>query len=88
MTLVLNLSPGVEERINGEAQRRGISKEEVVREVIEHRVTPTPGSMTPKQLMEHWRAEGIIGPWGDESLDAPELARELRRKAETRRSEG
>lgn len=43
----------------------------------------TAPQMTPAQMMDYWEKEGILGPWGGDQ-DSVELARELRKKAETR----
>ncbi len=42
-----------------------------------------PGQMTGAEAVAYMQNEGIFGPWGGEK-DSVELARELRKKAETR----
>ena len=44
---------------------------------------PTPTNLTPAQAMALWKKEGVIGPFRGQT-DSIELARELRRQAETR----
>jgi hypothetical protein len=40
--------------------------------------------MSPAEAVGYWHRNGLLGPFGPEQLDSPELARELRRQAERR----
>jgi hypothetical protein len=78
MTLVLNLPPEIEARITGEASRQGISESELVVQVLEDRFPSDPVPKTPREAVDTWEKEGILGSWGDGRFDSPELVRRLR----------
>lgn len=78
MTLVLNLPPEIESRITGEAGRQGISESELVIQVLEDRFPAESVPKTPREAVDAWERQGILGSWGDERFDSPELVRRLR----------
>ena len=49
MTVTLNLPPDVEQAFLAQAQAKGVSLDEWVREVLIARAAPQPGSFPPRQ---------------------------------------
>jgi hypothetical protein len=86
MTLTLDLTPDLEERLNAEAARLGLTPSEYAIQVLQKETPAAPMPTTGAELVAYWEREGIIGIWADRTdiPDSPEYARELRRRAETR----
>jgi hypothetical protein len=86
MTLMLELPPELEARLNSEAARRGLSPADCVLEVLDSTMPDAPLPTSPAELVEYWEREGVLGIWADRTdiPDSPEYARELRRRAERR----
>jgi hypothetical protein len=92
MTFTITLEPDAEAVIERRAVRRGMT----VAEYLEHmaissvrkrsRSAASAAPKTPAETVEYWRANNLTHLFND-ALDSPELARELRRRAETRTAE-
>lgn len=82
MTLTIDLTPEEETRLREIARSQGLDAEELVAQAIK-RLIPARTPMTGAEIAAYWEREGAVPLWQDRA-DSPELAREFRRKAETR----
>jgi hypothetical protein len=84
--LTLDLTPELEERLKEGAQRFGLSPEAYAARVLDECVPAARTPVNGAELVAYWRREGLLGLWADRTdiADAPEYARELRRRAERR----
>ena len=82
MTLTIELTSELEKRLLQESTRRGVEPRECVKQLLADTL-PQP-QIRGAQALAFWRQEGVLGSYGDPNLNADELARELRRQAETR----
>jgi hypothetical protein len=80
MTLMLNLPPDLETRLQMEAGHRGVNIEEYALQLLRSGVQPrTVG----EEIVAEWERAGVIGSRPD-ILDSQEHARALRQRAQTR----
>ncbi len=82
MTITLELTPEEETRLVQKAEEAGITPAAYLLNLINS--DKQARRMTGKEAIEYWRRVDALGVFTDEA-DSPELARELRTGAETRR---
>ena len=84
MTLTITLNDEEVRRLRAMAERAGVDQETVIRQLIGTYANPIPDiPRTPADAIDYWRANGVIGSYGDPSVDSTLLAREIRKKAES-----
>jgi hypothetical protein len=83
VTLILDLTDELEERLQAEAARRGLSKEAYALQVLENEIPADAAPTNGAELVAYWQREGLIGT-RPEIKDSVEHARALRRQAESR----
>jgi hypothetical protein len=87
MNVTIDLSPEEEARIREKADAEGLEVDQYVRKLIGPSLEAEGPAGTAKpagtRLLEQLRADGALGIWKDRA-DTPELAIELRRRAEKR----
>jgi hypothetical protein len=90
MTLLLELTPEVEDTLRAEASRRGLPVEKYALEALVTGMSAGaehgPDNNLPQtgaEALAYWKREGVMGLFADRP-DTPEFARELRHQAETR----
>ena len=88
MTLTLDLSPDLEERLSQRAALAGIPLPRLATEILEE-ATRSGGQekpMTGAELVAQWEATGVFGAWAGRTdiVDSAEYARTLRHAAEHR----
>lgn len=82
--ITVELERSVEERLKTDAEARGITAEQYVREILEGALR---GPMkTGQQIVRELEQEGILGAWKDrpDTEDAQAYARALRERVWTR----
>jgi hypothetical protein len=86
MTLIIELTPDEETRLQAVASAKGVDPVGVVRQWIGGLpADPMPTHpVTPSEALAYWKREGITGCYGDPDIPVAELARRLRNMAETR----
>jgi plasmid stability protein len=84
MTLTLDLSDELKERLQAEAARRGLSTDTYAVQVLDSEVPASTGPANGAELVEYWEREGLIGT-RPEIKDSVEHARAIRREAESRK---
>ena len=90
MTLTIDLTPEQEARLAARAQAAGVADPaDYLRTLIDESPTGTSDvgstqSGTGADLLAELDAAGLLNGYGDPTVDAPELARRLRKEAETR----
>ena len=84
MTVILELTPEEQLRVEQQAAKLGIAPADFLHHLIQ-RDTETDGDSKPfgARLLQHWETEGTLGLFEDRP-DSPEFARELRLKAQQR----
>ena len=85
MTLTLNLTDEEEMRLLAMAQRAGLDPESLIKRLIDE--SPDNTDMLPKSpadALTYWRSHGVLGSYGDPSVDSTALATEIRSKSELR----
>lgn len=92
MTLLIDVPPELETRLQAEAARRGLPVQEyalkaLVSGIEAEAFRPGAGPMpkTGADALAYWESEGALGIFADRP-DTPEFARQLRRQAEQRQS--
>ena len=80
MTLTIELTPEEEARLQQEAERAGTTPEEYAHLLLSEDLVGPSLPMTPAQALAYWKREGLLGSYGDPTLDAQQLARKLRRE--------
>lgn len=85
MTLTIELTPEEEAALQEQATEAGLEANEYIKNLFEQAL-PMP-SMTPAQAVEYWQQEGLIGSYGDPTIDSPTLAQQLRSTAWAGREE-
>jgi hypothetical protein len=83
MPLTLELPPELETELTAEASRLGLSLPEYALQILAGGHIPNPRPRTGAELVDYWRAEGLIGTRPDVT-DSLEHARKLRQEAERR----
>jgi hypothetical protein len=83
MTLTLELPRELEDELQDEAERRGLSLEEYALHVLMAGLTIESLPTTGADLVRYWREEGLIGSRLDIE-NSETFARSLRHQAETR----
>lgn len=83
MTLIIELPEALEEALSNEADALGLALPEYALHLLAMRQRVTSPFSTGRELVEHWQREQVAGAWADVS-DSQQLARDLRRQAETR----
>ncbi|MBI4550743.1 MAG: hypothetical protein HY710_00600 [Candidatus Latescibacteria bacterium] len=88
MTLVIDLTSEVEDRLRHAAIQQGMTEEEYALQLIEDGLSMT--LTTGAALIARWEQEGVLGAWADRTdiPDSAAYARTLRQQAETRAWEG
>lgn len=88
MTLTLELTPEEEAALKAAAAEAGVDEARYLKGLIDQArtVVPPDRPMTGKEALAFWEREGVLGIFDDRPEDSPELARTLRRQAETRDS--
>lgn len=85
MTLTIELTEEEEARLRRRAAERGMEESEYVRALIdEAEATEVKPVTAGAKLLAEWEEAGALGLWQDRPEDSVTLAREFRRKAETR----
>ena len=90
MTNTLELPDDLAQRLVADAEARGQDLNTytvtMLREAAEvaPQSTAEPLPTSPAEAVAYWQRNGILGSYGDPAIDSPELARQLRRQAETR----
>jgi hypothetical protein len=83
MSKTIELPSDLERELAAEAERAGLSLDEYALRVLEARSSGDMSPRTGAELVEFWKAEGVIGA-RPELVDAPAHARRLRDEAEHR----
>jgi hypothetical protein len=83
VTITLKLPKDLERELSAEAARLGLPLSEYALRVLATGRGPKSAPKNGAELVAYWQAEGVIGTRSD-IKDSQELAREIRRKAETR----
>ncbi len=81
MPLTIELPDGLAERLAGEAARRGLSLPDYAARLLE--AAPSRAALSGAEVVEFWRAEGLIGTRPD-IADSQAEARRLREQAQRR----
>lgn len=63
MSLVIHLSPEIEERLRIEAAREGVAVEQYAQRLLEDRATPADGPFHAERTREEWLRE--FNRWAD-----------------------
>jgi hypothetical protein len=88
MTLTLEISPDLEERLSQRAAIAGVPLSKLATKMLEEatRVGDQAKPMTGAELVALWETEGVFGAWADRTDigDSAAYARTLRHKAEHR----
>ena len=100
MTLTIELTPEEEAIVRQNAAEQGMDAPTYLRQTVAAllsdqerrrkaltppRVTGENGApLTGAQILAYWEREGVLGVFADRPEDSPELARKLRKEAETR----
>jgi len=95
MTITINVSPQQEKAIRQKASIANMTPEEYLIALAtgtkRKRRAQSPASNRGRtwgeQTLAALEAEGVLGGYGDPSVDAPELARQLRKRFSNRTSE-
>ena len=88
MTLTINLTEEEETRVRCMAERAGVAPEALVRLLIGEGPSEIANRpKTPAEAIAYWRKMDVLGSYGDPSMTSQEVAREIRRQAETRESQ-
>jgi predicted DNA-binding protein len=93
MTIIIELKPDIERRLQRAAERRGVDAPGYVRSLVEENLLleeeedeylPLP--KTGAELVASLQKAGVIGAWADrvDISDSSAFARRLRKQAETR----
>lgn len=80
MTITIELTPEDEARLKAEATRRNLEPAALVHSLISSLQKPMSGA----EALAFWEAQDCLGVFADRPQDSPELARKLRKEAETR----
>jgi hypothetical protein len=85
MTLSIELSEALEQRLQQEAAEHGMDAATLAQQLIERGLSET--FKTGEEIIAYWEAEGVLGAWADRTDigDSSEYARKLRAKAEIRK---
>jgi len=83
MTLKLDLSRELEQKLSTEASRLGLPLSEYALRVLATRQVPVAAPKTGRELTTYWQNEGLVGT-RPEISDSVEHARSLRREVEKR----
>lgn len=78
MALTIEIDPEQEEWIATEAKKRGLSDGEYLSRAIAGKLPLPPPDMTPAEILEALKRDGIIPLWQDRPEDSITLARKLR----------
>jgi hypothetical protein len=82
VTLTLDLTDELEERLQAEAARLGLSPDAYAVHVLESGIPAGTAPANGAELVAYWQREGLIGTRPD-IKDSVEHARAIRRKAES-----
>ena len=86
MTLTIDLTADQRAALEAEASLHGFSLPEFARlRLLENVSTETEKPKTGAELAARIRGLNLSGNYGDPGLDSPDLARKLRKEAESRR---
>ena len=81
MSIVIDLTPETEARLQAEAKRRGLDQKDMARRLIEEGLHVTPNGA---EALAFWKQSGVLGTFADRPGSSEELARNLRQQAESR----
>ncbi len=84
MTLTIELTPEQEAALLAQAKAAGLDATEYAKQLIASDLAAERRPMTGAEMIAYWEQEGVIGSYGDPDIDAPELARRIRERAQTR----
>jgi hypothetical protein len=98
MTLTIELTPEEEAELRRRAKEEGLTQEAWMHQLLRERLTgprlpeaigekagANPAKpMTGAEALAFWKETGAQGVFADRPEDSPELARKLRKEAETR----
>jgi hypothetical protein len=89
MTLTVEMPADLEQRLQAEAARRGLTLGDFALQLLEESAPAAQPLTKGAQVIAQWEREGVLGIWGDrEDIgDSSEYARKLRRRAESRLEE-
>ncbi len=84
MTVTIELTAEEEARLTAKAARAGLAPADYLRSVIGDDTDTTALPKTGAELAAAIDALNLSGSFGDPAIDSSELARQLRKQAETR----
>jgi hypothetical protein len=80
MTLTIELTPDEEAQLLVAARLEGLEAAEYARRRLLEELAGPSLPMTGAEAVGYWERQGLTGSYGDPELDAPTLARKLRRE--------
>lgn len=79
-SVALEIPSDIAAALERDAADEGVAAADRILQLLKEHYAPAPVGALPAAWVETWHREGVLGPFGG-SLDAGDLARELRRKA-------